>query len=420
MLFVYFLASAVLSKPNMVYSSQEVHQLELISDGQSALAKRLQLINQAQRSIHIETYLFSPGVGNNFILQALQKRAREGIEVFILVDYSGAYLTNGRQYPEQLQQLGDEMGFKVKFFNILKTQANFRNHRKTFCIDEGAKGCIVGGRNFADEYWLLSKKYNHLDREVFLEGPLTRNVHSSFLNYWNSSYSSRVSYTRRDISKLYSLPESAASQTVQSINSKCSDLLFISDPPSSRRSNRITGKFLKKYLLNASSEVLLESPYFIVKGSPLGHALEKSLDKGVKISALISGENTTAFKILNYWNEESAIYFSRLGMQVYRLNEEEAFFEFKDFKVHSKTVLIDPNSENPIVWISSYNLDPRSAAHNSELALACIGNKELALEVKTSMLAWQDRGHKVTPKCKPSLADKFIRRPISLPVKNIF
>jgi phosphatidylserine/phosphatidylglycerophosphate/cardiolipin synthase-like enzyme len=59
-----------------------------------------------------------------------------------------------------------------------------RSHRKLLIVD--GETVLTGGRNIANEYFDLSDRYNFLDSDFEVSGPIVKTVLGSFDVYWNS------------------------------------------------------------------------------------------------------------------------------------------------------------------------------------------------------------------------------------------
>ena len=57
-------------------------------------------------------------------------------------------------------------------------------HNKLFIADGAI--AVMGGRNIADEYFTRSATSNFVDMDVFVVGPVVRQLASIFDVYWNS------------------------------------------------------------------------------------------------------------------------------------------------------------------------------------------------------------------------------------------
>jgi putative cardiolipin synthase len=61
---------------------------------------------------------------------------------------------------------------------------NHRMHNKMFIADNAM--AVIGGRNIADEYFLLSSEANFVDMDAFLMGAVIAELSAIFDRYWNS------------------------------------------------------------------------------------------------------------------------------------------------------------------------------------------------------------------------------------------
>ena len=125
---------------------QYINQLQIINNGAAALEKRLQLIENAEETLDVEYFIFSPEeLSTQVLLKALMEKADEGVQVKILVDKTGASQFN-EYYVEAIKnRLNNPINFQVKYYNpteakflrIVKlfSDLNFRNHRKLLVRD---------------------------------------------------------------------------------------------------------------------------------------------------------------------------------------------------------------------------------------------------------------------------------------------
>ncbi|MEP4076333.1 phospholipase D family protein [Haloferula sp.] len=168
----------------------------LLESGREALDWRLAMVDSAVRSLDIQLYMWKGGASGTLLLERVMQAAERGVRVRILVDYflnsKDAGLASLSRYHPNLD---------VRIFNPTKIrgsslarlpsilanfeQMNRRMHNKAFMAD----GCmaIVGGRNFADEYFGLAEDYNFLDLDVLVSGPVVSEVSMGFDEFWNSS-----------------------------------------------------------------------------------------------------------------------------------------------------------------------------------------------------------------------------------------
>ena len=125
--------------------------LELHEDGQQALDALRELANGAARSLDVCTFLLGRDMLGREITLLLERRAREGVRVRLLVDGIGQYL-GARPDLKSLRAAGVQVALFVPPFKPpLTGRINLRNHRKMVVAD--GDRAWTGGRNLAAEYF---------------------------------------------------------------------------------------------------------------------------------------------------------------------------------------------------------------------------------------------------------------------------
>lgn len=180
-LFIGLLSSSLFARTMHLKDSH--HELTVLNHGHAALIARLELIETAKKSIEWESYEFWPGKSTRLLLQALERRAKEGVEVRVLLD---KLAMNKVHLAYTFKELS-ERGIKIKIFNTkLLARPDFRTHRKILVVDR--ERAIVGGRNIGDHYMELGEEYNFLDRDVLIEGEIAQTISDSFLDFFQSKW----------------------------------------------------------------------------------------------------------------------------------------------------------------------------------------------------------------------------------------
>src|SRR5690606_7114732 len=109
-------------------------------------------------------------------------------KIRILVDFSFVAFRGRPEFARFLRA----KGVQVRYYNTSALYRLFaiqhRSHRKLLIIDN--KIAVTGGRNIADDYFDLRAKFNFIDSDVLLKGPLTESITKSFDLYWNSPLTS--------------------------------------------------------------------------------------------------------------------------------------------------------------------------------------------------------------------------------------
>ena len=169
---------------SLIAHSTAPHTIAHIDQGAASFQRRLELIASARKSIALEFFIYDVDEASRLLTQALIGKAREGVQVRILVDFSAPVFKLKPAYARLLGQAG----VKVRYYNTSAlyrlVSIQHRSHRKLLIIDE--ETVLTGGRNIANDYFDLSDRYNFLDSDLEVSGPIVKTVLQSFDIYWNS------------------------------------------------------------------------------------------------------------------------------------------------------------------------------------------------------------------------------------------
>lgn len=140
-------------------------------------------LEQAEHYIYIEYFIINDGVMWRTILDILERKAAEGVDVRLIYDGFGCLTTLPHKYDRFLE----EKGIKCRIFNpfrpVLNIIQNNRDHRK-ICVIDGKTG-FTGGINLADEYINQKERFGHWkDTAVVLRGEAVWNMTIMFLHMW--------------------------------------------------------------------------------------------------------------------------------------------------------------------------------------------------------------------------------------------
>ena len=126
------------------------NRLALLTSPAETFETIFKAIKKAKHHIHLEYYILSDDKIGNKLKNLLIEKAKDGIEVRIIVDDVGSWGLK-KYFFEDLRNSGVEIfSFMEVRFPRLTSQVNYRNHRKIIVID-GQIG-FTGGVNFADRY----------------------------------------------------------------------------------------------------------------------------------------------------------------------------------------------------------------------------------------------------------------------------
>ena len=327
------------------------------------------------------------------------KKAKQGVKVRLLVDFSAPVFQLRPVYASLMAQAGIE----VKYYNTTPLYRLFsvqhRSHRKLLIVD-GAK-VLTGGRNIGDDYFDLAKSYNFLDSDILVEGEIAKTAQASFDLYWNSDFSESPEQGKNTPEELQKLAKDYIAVSEQDKNTAelvmtegraktkerkaliCNDMIFVSDFPGRGEAHRQVFSTIVKLVAEAKQEIFVESPYFVIKDD--GYQILKNLtDRNVRLDILTNGlYSTDAYYVISalvtrmQWLADSGI-----NLYVYNGNAVDEKSTSR-WGVHSKRAVIDRKT----VLLGTYNIDPRSANLNSELMVVCKDQPDFAEQVLQSIEA---------------------------------
>jgi cardiolipin synthase len=153
------------------------NRAQLIQSGPEAFELFLKFINESKNYIFLEYYIFRDDKHGYIIADALIKKAKEGVKIFLMYDFIGCIDTKN-SFFEYLKN----NGIIVISFNPIKFISNpfnweKRNHRK-LAIFDGVKA-FVSGWNIGSEYFETHEEAMR-DAGVLLEGPCIKGLENIF------------------------------------------------------------------------------------------------------------------------------------------------------------------------------------------------------------------------------------------------
>lgn len=311
------------------------NSVEIYFEGNKKFKALLESIDGAKKYIHIEYYILkSDGLGKR-VIDALCKKAEEGIEVKLLYDGMGGRKLSKKDIGK-LKEFGVEVAvFLPPFVPFLSLRINYRNHRK-ICIVDGREA-FVGGFNIGDEYIGLSKKFGYWrDTHLKITGSAISSLQWRFLMDWRFATDGE----EIGICQTYLVDEDSTGST---------GIQIVSSGPDSKWPSIKDGYL--KMMSNAREKVFIETPYFIPDDSIL-EALRLAGLSGLDVRVMIPCKPDHLFV---YWASMS--YIGEL------LQAGVKFYTYEKGFLHSKVVLMD----DFVSSVGTANLDIRSFQLNFEV-----------------------------------------------------
>jgi len=106
----------------------------LHKDGEDAFADLMAAIDGAKKRIHIETYEMKADPVGRAIIEKLAARAKQGVEVRLLLDALGAF-SMSRFAIWRFKRAGGKFAWFLRVWPLLPARSNLRNHRKWVVAD---------------------------------------------------------------------------------------------------------------------------------------------------------------------------------------------------------------------------------------------------------------------------------------------
>ena len=386
-----------------------------LDSGQDALGARVGMIEHAEQTIDIQSYLIKDDISGNLIALHLAAAADRGVRVRLLMDDA---LTEA--IDSGLLSLDKHENIEVRVFNpfprrrsrFISLLANFnilnrRMHNKTFTADNQVT--IVGGRNLADEYYRSGGETEFIDEDLLVIGPPVDDVSDGFDEYWNSpeaipmmafdrmvahsGVAESIEEARRYVDEHTDTPflKGVDGRLIEDFIAGRLALVggeveVVQDRPDKvqnfvRRRISVTSDYLQKMVSAANEELIVISPYFVPQkqGVDFFGALVKKGVRVVIISNSLASTNHSSVHAVYARYRKPLL---RQGVELYELRSRFEAMETKTkLTLHSKVATVDRQR----LFVGSFNLDPRSLYLNTEMGVAA-NSPELSTNMATSIL----------------------------------
>jgi cardiolipin synthase len=358
----------------------EHNSLDLLLNASETFPAMLAAIEGATKYIHLEFFRFDVDPTGNVFRHSLMKKAREGVEVRVIIDDVGSWSFKAK-YINEMRAAGVEIfPFHPVRFPFLANKINYRNHRKILVVD-GKKG-YIGGLNIAEKYLRGLKDLGPWrDTHMEIRGEAVASMNMVFLIDWY--FVSKIVLTREK--KYFDVESVDGNKLVQ----------LATSGPDSDYANIMQVYF--SAMSTARECIYLCTPYFSPNESILT-ALKTAALGGVDVRILLPGKSDSP---IGNWNSRS--YISELleaGVRVYLYSQ--------GFN-HSKFMIVDRVFSS----VGSPNVDMRSFLLNFEVT-ALVYDEEFSeklekvfmndLQSSNEVLSELWSGRKKSEKYKESLS----------------
>ena len=337
--------------------------VEYLPMGEVKFERMVQELKKAKRYIFMEYFIIQEGTMWNTILDVLEEKAKEGVDVRVIYDDMGCILTLPTGYEKTLREKGIQCQIFNPFIPILSSHFNTRDHRK-ICVIDGNVG-FTGGINLADEYINGYEKHGHWkDTAILLKGEAVFSLTTMFLSMWDYL----IKKEGEDYAAYY--PDSW-DENAQGIVQP-----FADNP----LDDEAVGETVYLNLINkAKRYVYITTPYLILSNEMVT-AMNTAAKSGVDVRII-----TPHVPDKWYVHAVSRSYYEMLveaGVKIY---------EYTPGFVHAKTFVVD----DEYAVVGTINLDYRSLYLHFECA-AWMYKASCATDVRDDFLKTQQMSQEIT------------------------
>jgi cardiolipin synthase len=322
-------------------------KLKLITTGEEAYEKIVDLITSAKHSILITTFIFANDSVGRSLIALLSKKAKQGVAVYLIIDAFGSNFLHRPPFKALRKNGGMIATFNPIFCSFLQSRnANTRNHRKLLVVD--SHKAFVGGTNIAKEY-IGPRPYPNrwIDLCLLIEGSAVKDIQTIFTNDWEYAKEEKLVLDNFE-------PD---------ITSGVDNLQIIASGPDVHE-DALYDTYISQ-IFTAQKRVWIATPYF-VPDETLTKALELAARRGVDVHLLLPKKS-------NHVLADMA-----RGSYLRQLLEAGCKVSLIPKMIHAKANIIDDTA-----IMGSANFDMRSLFLNYE-----IGTLSTSPNMTTALSQW--------------------------------
>ncbi|MFN3166282.1 MAG: cardiolipin synthase [Phycisphaeraceae bacterium] len=342
------------------------NQVELLCDAQVAFNRMIQDIDEAEKSVHLQFYIWWPGGRVEQVIDALSRAQRRGVTCRVLADAVGSKTFLRSPACVRLRAAGVEVVqmLPVGIWRMAFRRQDLRNHRKIAVID-GEIG-YTGSLNMADpaNFKRDAGVGQWHDAMVRVTGPAAETLGLVFL----SDFDIETDAAFGDFEKVGGL------HRVEPTGDVVTQLLP-SGPGFAREAIRET---LMTAIFGAQRELVMTTPYF-VPDEPLLEALVSAAKRGVEVTLIVPERIDSVMARLASRSQYADL-----------LDAGVRVLLFQNGLLHTKTLVADRQT----ALIGTVNLDMRSLWLNFEVTLVVYGDR-FASELRALQDAYADRSRAI-------------------------
>jgi cardiolipin synthase len=329
---------------------EQGNRIEVLQNGDGFFPLLFRDIAGAKESVHIETYIWWESSIGNQLAKLLAEKARQGVEVRLMVDASG-----GKDLTDEQEEAIERGKGRVGRFHPLTLRnlgrLNNRDHRKVMIID-GRVG-YIGGYGIADEWTGRAHDKKHWrDTGLRVQGPIVNRLQAAFCENW--------------IEEMGEIPAGEKYFPKLGIAGATPAHLAYTSPSGSVSSVQVLYYLAIKA---ARHEIIIQNPYMLPDKDAL-EALEEAVARGVDVKIMVPATEATDAPIVQHASHHHFGSMLKRGVKLY---------EYQPTLVHQKVIIVDG------IWscVGSTNFDERSFQLNDEISMGIV-DRDIAAQLKAA------------------------------------
>ena len=320
---------------------------QFFADGEEMWKQMLEDLKRAKKFIFLEYYIVDEGLMWDSILEVLEEKAAQGVEVKMLYDDIGCMVTLPGDYTVHLRSKGIDAHKFNKVIPRMTVAYNNRDHRKILVID--GQISYTGGINLADEYINHIERFGHWkDSGIRIDGPATQAFTRLFLMNW---YINRGEISDFDQYHLENQTRFGSGLCIP----------YGSGPKPIYKTK--VGKIVYQNLINQAEDfVYITTPYLIIDYD-LTEDIKNAAMRGVDVRI-----------VTPHIPDKKLIQLVTRGAYPDLLSAGVRIFEYTPGFIHSKQMIVDDR----FAAVGTINLDYRSLVHHYENAVLLYKTESIA------------------------------------------
>jgi cardiolipin synthase len=325
------------------------NEIKLHFEGSNMFAAWLEAIDVATKFVYFENYLLRDDEVGRELRDALARKARQGVPVYLIYDWLGCWATP-RAFWKPLRQAG----VHVRAFNrpSLRLGDPFgalqRDHRKLVVVD--GESAFIGGMCVGVEWAGTRTQAPWRDTGVSIRGPAARAAAFAFEKVWTEVDS----------------PLALAGTLAAAVDAGNTPVWLIEGEPGRARVYRT----IHLTAIRATESIWITDAYFVAPRA-LSEALAAAAQQGVDVRILVPAHNN--WPIVGSMTRGGYRFLLEAGVRI---------FEWQGPMMHAKTSVVD----GAFCRVGSSNLNSASLMGNWELDIGVL-DEGLARQMQGLFLA---------------------------------